>query len=82
MAKDKLSKTSKERQKRDGRKKYIYSKQIKMSKDRYKWRLAVPVSFYEDIRDCEKEAQVLQLTRVREKQGESKDPRETMQATS
>lgn len=40
-----------------------------MSKDRYKWRLAFPVSFYEDIRDCEKEAQVLQLTWVGEETG-------------
>lgn len=45
-----------------------------MSKDRYKRRLAFPVSFYEDIRDCEKEAQVLQLTWVGQKQGESIRP--------
>lgn len=45
-----------------------------MSKDKYKWRLAFPASFYEDIRDCEKEAQVLQLTWAGEKQGESIRP--------
>lgn len=45
-----------------------------MSKDRYKWRFALPVSFYENIRDCKKEAEVLQLTRGGEKQGESIRP--------
>lgn len=45
-----------------------------MSKDRYKWSLAFPVSFYEDLRDWEKEAEVLQLTWIGKRQGESVRP--------
>ena len=46
-----------------------------MSKDRYKWSLAFPVRDSEDIRDCEKEAEVLQLTSVgRETERKHKTP--------
>jgi hypothetical protein len=33
-----------------------------MSRNRYKWRCAFPVRYYEDMREPEKEAEVLQLT--------------------
>ena len=47
---------------------------MKMSKDRYKWSLAFPVRYYQDIRDWGKEAEVLQLTWVGRETGRSIRP--------
>lgn len=45
-----------------------------MSEDRYKWSLASRGRYSEDIKDCEREAAVLQLTRVRAETGRRQSP--------
>lgn len=45
-----------------------------MSKDRSKWRLASLVGYSADVRDCESESDVLQLTRGRAETGREQRP--------